>query len=333
MTKKNYDVFGVGNALVDTLVSIDETFLTKKAITKGVMTLVDVHTQGELLASLHDHPMELRSGGSAANTMVALANCGGTGCYTGKVSSDTYGEFYKSDMEQAGIFFEVEPAEEGHTGTCVVLTTPDADRTMLTYLGISTALTASDIDVERLQQSQIAYIEGYLWDGEGTKQACIHTMATAKQANVKVAFTYSDPFCVNRSRAEFEALTQDYVDILFCNHEEAMALSQTDQPEAALDYLSHLAPLVFMTWGAKGAMIAHEGDKLPVAPFPVKPIDTVGAGDAFAAGTLYGLTHGYSLLKSARWGNYLASRVILEIGARLPYSTKGQQDDVLAGYV
>ncbi len=335
MTEKQYDVFGVGNALVDTLVAIDEQFLTHHQITKGVMTLVDAHRQGEFLATLSDHHLELRSGGSAANTMVALANCGGTGCYTGKVANDTNGEFYKLDMEKAGIFFEVAPApaHEGYTGTCVVLTTPDADRTMLTHLGISTTLAASDIDLDRLQQSQIAYVEGYLWDGASTKHACVHTMESAKQAGITVAFTFSDPFCVHRCRDDFEQLTRDYVDIVFCNHDEAMAFSGQEDPELAIQMIGKLCPTVFMTWGAKGAIVCDRGSLTTVPAFPVQPIDTNGAGDAFAAGTLYGLTHGYSLTKAARWGNYVASRMILEIGARLSVSLKGQQDDILQGFV
>ena len=332
MTTKLYDVFGVGNALVDTLIAVDYPVLDAKQITKGVMTLVDAHQQGELLAYLDDHPMELRSGGSAANTMVALANCGGTGCYTGKVANDTNGEFYKSDMEKVGIFFEVMPAHAGHTGTCIVLTTPDADRTMLTHLGISTTLAATDIDVERLQQSQIAYVEGYLWDGESTKQACVQTMEAAKQAGVQVAFTYSDPFCVNRSRQDFAQLTKDYVDIVFCNHQEAIAFSQLEQPEAALKHIGTICPMVYMTWGDKGALLCHQGEITPIPAFPVTPIDTNGAGDAFAAGTLFGLTHDYSLTKAGRWGNYVASRMIVEVGARLSSPLKGQQDSILAGY-
>jgi sugar/nucleoside kinase (ribokinase family) len=179
MTKK-YDVFGVGNALVDTLASIDHDFLHKAEIKKGVMTLVDTESQNKLLNFLKEHKLELRSGGSAANTMIALANSGGNGCYTGKVADDEHGRFYKKDMEEAGIIFDVPPAKEGKTGTCVVLTTPDADRTMLTNLGISTSLTKNDIHEERLKDSQIAYVEGYLWDGQNTKEASVHTMEIAE---------------------------------------------------------------------------------------------------------------------------------------------------------
>lgn len=328
---KKYDVFGVGNALVDTLVKIDAGLLEENKITKGVMTLVDAESQGNLLASLKDHHLELRSGGSAANTMIALANSGGTGCYTGKVSEDTNGEFYKRDMENAGIFFEVLPTKEGHTGTCVVLTTPDADRTMITHLGISTTLTMNDIDTVRLSNSKISYVEGYLWDGDNTKKASLFTMEESRKSGVKVAFTFSDPFCVNRYKDDFKKLIKENVDIAFCNHEEAKALSGEENPQKALEIIGKLCPLTFMTWGEKGAYLSENGKIDHVPGFPVKPIDTNGAGDAFAAGVLFGLTHGYSVTKSARWGNYVASRMILEIGARLSVKLMGRQEEILNG--
>lgn len=322
MTKK-YNVFGVGNALVDTLASIDVDFLHKVEIKKGVMTLVDTESQAKLLQSLEGHNLKMRSGGSAANTMIALANSGGNGCYTGKVADDDLGTFYKKDMEEAGIVFDVPPSNTGKTGTCVVLTTPDADRTMLTCLGISTSLTKNDINEERLKDSQIAYIEGYLWDGQGTKETSIHTMEIAKKNGGKVAFTYSDPFCVNRSREDFIKLTGEYVDIAFCNHDEAMSLTETDSPEDAIMQLGTMCNLVFMTWGSRGAFIAVDGIVSPITGYPVNnPVDSNGAGDAFAAGVLYGLTHGFSISKSCKWGNFVASKMIMEIGARLSISLK-----------
>ncbi len=329
---RKYDVFGVGNALVDTLVHVDNKFLDENKIQKGIMTLVDSEKQGELLASLHEHKLELRSGGSAANTMIALANSGGTGCYTGKVSNDANGEFYKKDMENAGIIFEVAPANEGHTGTCVVLTTPDADRTMLTHLGISTTLTLGDIDVENLKKSKISYVEGYLWDGEGTKKASLHTMEVSKKNGVKVAFTYSDPFCVKRAKEDFIKITRENADYIFCNHEEAISLSGKNDPKDALAYIGTLCQTAFMTWGKEGAYFVDRGSITHVPGFPVNPIDTNGAGDAFAAGVLYGISQGYSLPKACRWGNYVASRIIMEIGARLSVRLMGRQDEILVGY-
>ncbi|MCZ8155749.1 MAG: adenosine kinase [Leptospira sp.] len=329
---KKYDVFGVGNALVDIIAFIEPMFLEKQNITKGVMTLVDETRQGQILADLHEAKKELRSGGSAANTMIAIANSGGACAYSGKVTKDTYGEFYKKDMEEAGVFFETEPDLEGHTGTCVVLTTPDAERTMLTSLGISTSLAPADIDIERLKVSKFVYVEGYLWDGDSTKKASELAMSEAKKHNVKVAFTYSDPFCVNRSRDEFIHLTKEYVDVVFCNTEEGLALSGKTDPREAVEFISKLADYVFMTAGKDGAYVAEKGMISLVPGFPVKPIDTTGAGDAFAAGVLYGLTNGYSNKKAARWGNYVASRIVQEVGPRLTIKLMGRQDEILKDF-
>ncbi|TGJ99674.1 adenosine kinase [Leptospira semungkisensis] len=327
---KHYDVFGIGNALVDILVPTEEAFLTKLGWTKGVMTLVDAEAQGKVLTALDSHKKELRSGGSAANTMIALANSGGTGTYTGKVTEDTYGEFYKQDMEKAGILFEVKPSNDGHTGTCVVLTTPDAERTMLTHLGISTTLTKHDLDLEKLKASSYSYVEGYLWDGPSTKEACVLTMEESKKAGVKVAFTYSDPFCVNRSREDFIRLTKEYCDLVFCNAEEAKALAGTSSKEDALKFVSSLCNHVMMTDGSNGAFAVEKGEIKHVSGFSVeKLLDTTGAGDCFAAGVLYGLTHGFTAERSAKWGNYVASRIVQEIGPRLSVRLMGRQEEIL----
>lgn len=329
---KNFDVFGVGNALVDIIAFVDPIFLKKHNIEKGVMTLVDEVYQAELLTNLKDVKKELRSGGSAANTMIALANSGGTGCYSGKVSHDTYGEFYKKDMEDSGIVFETKPVTSGHTGTCIVLTTPDADRTMLTSLGISTSLDKSDLDISALERSKYVYVEGYLWDGPSTKAASELAMKHAKDKGIKVAFTYSDPFCVNRSKEDFLHLTKTYVDVVFCNTDEGLALSGAKSPLEAVEFISKLSDLVFMTAGKEGAYVATNGKIQLVPGFPAKPIDTTGAGDSFAAGVLYGLTQGYSPARSARWGNFVASCVVQEVGPRLISRLMGRQDEILKGF-
>jgi sugar/nucleoside kinase (ribokinase family) len=323
-----FNVFGVGNALVDIVVRVEDSFLKDNKIRKGVMTLVDTTVQNQLLSGLSAHSPEKRSGGSAANTLIGVANAGGTGYYTGKVSADDNGNFYKTDMIKAGIEFHVPPGS-GHTGTCLVMTTHDGERTMLTSLGISSDLHKTDINIDALNDSEIAYVEGYLWDKENTKEASLFTMQEAKRLGKKVAFTFSDPFCVNRSRDDFKHLTKEYVDIAFCNHEEAMALTQTDSPEDAIQGMSEYCELVFMTWGHHGSMISMEGVEKHIPGYPVKAIDSNGAGDAFAAGVLYGITHGYSNEKACKWGNYMASCVIQNIGPRLPYLLKGKQEEIL----
>ena len=323
-----YNVFGVGNALVDIVVRVDDNFLKENKIRKGVMTLVDSYLQNQLFKSISDKVPDKRYGGSAANTLIGLANSGGTGYYTGKVASDSNGEFYKADMEKSGIEFNVPPGE-GFSGTCLVMTTPDGERTMLTNLGISSELSKNDINSNIIADSEIIYVEGYLWDKENTKEACIYTMQEAKRLGKKIAFTYSDPFCVNRSRDDFKHLTKEYVDIAFCNHEEAMALTQTDSPEDAIQALAEYCGLVFMTWGHHGAMISNEGIEKHIPGYPVKAIDSNGAGDAFASGVLYGITHGFSIEDSCKWGNYMASQVIQVVGPRLPFSIKDKLTEVL----
>ncbi|MDX1961042.1 MAG: adenosine kinase [Leptospiraceae bacterium] len=325
-----FDVFGLGNALVDIVTTCEDSFLKDNKIQKGVMTLVDTKTQIGVIEKLHPDDLSLRSGGSAANTLIGVANSGGTGCYTGKVAMDTDGEFYKLDMEKLGIAFEIKPVSgDGATGTCLVLTTPDGERTMLTSLGISSHISKSDIDEEAIKNSEIVYVEGYLWDRDNSKEASVYTMELAKKHGKKVAFTYSDPFCVNRSRADFVKLTKELVDIVFCNHEEAMSLTETSSPEDALRALGDIAKLAFMTWSANGAFIVNEGIEKLVSGFKVKPIDSNGAGDGFAAGVLYGLTHGLSLDQACKWGNYYASRVILEVGPRLSYSMKSKLKEII----
>jgi sugar/nucleoside kinase (ribokinase family) len=326
----HFDVFGVGNALVDIIVTCEDSFLKENKIKKGMMTLVDTPTQSIILERLRAHSTSLRSGGSAANTMIGIANSGGTGVYTGKVASDGNGAFYKNDLEKAGISFEV-PASPGTTGTCLVLTTPDGERTMLTSLGISSEISKSDIDIDKIKDSQIVYVEGYLWDKPNSKEASLFTMEMAKKFGKKVAYTYSDPFCVLRSREDFIKITKEFVDIAFCNHEEAMAMTHTESPEDAIRNMGDICNLTFMTWSEHGAFISNEGIEKHIPGFPVKAIDSNGAGDGFASGVLYGIAHGYSMEKACRWGNYYASRIVLEIGPRLSYSVKDKQAEILEG--
>jgi len=194
VVEKKYDVFGVGNAIVDTLAQVEDQFITDAGLGKGGMSLMDTENQAKILQGLETHNLRMASGGSAANTMVAIAQSGGTGVYFGKVAKDTNGEFYKTDIEKAGIDFPVAMAPQTAlpTGTCVVLTTPDAERTMCTHLGISTTLTKSEIDTDALAQSKCSYIEGYLWDAEEPRAACVEAFEQSKKLGVKaVAISFS----------------------------------------------------------------------------------------------------------------------------------------------
>jgi sugar/nucleoside kinase (ribokinase family) len=322
LSDKPFDVFGIGNALVDILAMVPHELLKKLDLAPGSMTLMDAEKQADILQHLEHEKLEMASGGSAANTMVGIAQSGGTGTYCGKVAKDTHGLFYQKDMSDAGIGFDVEMAPEAAlpTGTSIILTTPDAERTMCTHLGISTSLTADDVDVDRLAQSKVAYIEGYLWDAETPREACVKAMQEANKLGVKTAFTFSDSFLVDRFPDDFKEVTKEYCDIAFCNSDEAKRFCESEDLEACVKQIGELVSLAFITDSANGCFVVKDKELKQVAGFPVEALDTVGAGDAFAGGVLYGLTNGLDEEQAARWGNYLASRIVQINGPRLASS-------------
>ncbi len=319
---KSVDVFGVGNAMVDILAMVEDDFVKKNDLSKGGMTLMDAEKQGHLLRELKHQSLELSSGGSAANTMIAIAQSGGKGFYSGKVSGDTNGQFYREDLIEAGIGFDVHPTEENHgpTGTCLVLTTPDAERTMCTHLGVSTNLAPTDIDVDKLAQCKYSYVEGYLWDAPDPKKASIETMEQSKRLGVKVAYTFSDLFLVSRFSDDFHKLVSEYCDVVFCNADEIRNFFGSESLEDCASKLGEIVNTGFITDGANGCLVVENKKVVSVPGFSAKAIDTVGAGDSFAGGVLYGLTNGLNAQKSARWGNYMASCIVQVHGARLDKS-------------
>jgi len=251
--------------------------------------------------------------------MIGLAQSGGKAYYSGKVAKDTNGEFYRQDLLAAGIDFNVHPAAESHepTGTCVVLTTPDAERTMCTNLGVSTTLAATDIDVDRLAHCKYSYVEGYLWDAPDPRKASIETMEQSKRLGVKVAFTFSDGFLVDRFADDFHKVVSEYCDVIFCNADEVRSFFKEESLEECARKMSEISDLAFITNGDKGCVVVENKQIVDVAGFPVKAIDTVGAGDAFAGGVLFGITNGLNSVQAARWGNFLASLVVQVYGPRL----------------
>ncbi len=316
---KKYDVFGIGNAIVDILAFVPDEFIASHGLTKGSMTLVDASEQAAILNDLESVDLQLASGGSAANTMVAIAQSGGTGHFVGKVAADPNGEFYRNDMREAGIVFDVEPAAEASlpTGTSVILTTPDAERTMCTHLGISTSLEQTDADANEIAESQICYVEGYLWDGDQARAACVRAMELARKASVKVAFTFSDPFLVDRFGDDFKKLASENCDILFCNADEGRMFCGSEDLTECGRVLGEMVDLAFITDSANGCWVIEKGESTHVPGFSISALDTVGAGDAFAGGVLYGLTNGRSTTESAKWGNYFASEIVKINGPRL----------------
>lgn len=331
MSEKKYNVFGVGNALVDTLAQVQDQLVTDLSLNKGGMALMDAKAQAGVLASLDQQSLKLASGGSAANTMIAIAQSGGSGVYCGKVAGDTNGEFYKQDMEDAGILFPVTaaPVEALPTGTCVVLTTPDAERTMCTHLGVSTTLQKSDLDLDLLAQSQCSYIEGYLWDAETPRAACVEALEQSNKLGVKAAFTFSDAFLIGRYADDFRRVVNDYCDIVFCNADEAKQFFGSDDIQHCIAEMAKISNQAFITDGPAGCHVIENGQTSLVEGFAVNAIDTNGAGDAFAGATLFGLTNGLSATQSAKWGNYFASRVVEHIGPRISEDLKDKVSSIV----
>ncbi|HBN75255.1 MAG TPA: adenosine kinase [Planctomycetaceae bacterium] len=311
-----YNVYGVGNSLVDIQAHVSDDFLTELAYPKGGMTLVEEAIQQKVIASLNPDKFSRCAGGSAANTMMGIADFGGKGAYAGKTADDDIGQFFLNDMRNVGIRIEV-PATSGQSGTCVILITPDAQRTMLTHLGVSSELGPDDIEESEIAKSQYVYIEGYLFTGESTKAAAMKAIELAKKNSVKVAFTVSDPFLIDLFRDEFWELIHGPVDLLFCNLDEARALTGKDDPVDCAHEIHHHAENVAMTLGADGSILMHEKKVIPIEGVPVKAIDTTGAGDMYAAGILFGITNGLTWQQSGHLASHAAARIVSQLGARL----------------
>ena len=332
VSDKKYDVFGVGNAIVDILAQVDDHVIADLSLNKGSMALMSTEQQGDILTEINDPSLNFAAGGSAANTMVAIAQSGGSGVYTGRVADDTNGEYYKKGMEAEGILFYVPAIENGDepTGSSVILTTPDAERTMCTHLGISSTLEKSDIDFDLLSQSKCCYVEGYLWTSDKSREACLEVFKHAKANGVLSAFTFSDSFLVDLFADQFKDVVADHCDIIFCNADEARKFIGKDDLEECVKEIGAMCDQAFVTDGANGSYMAINGSVAKVEGFKVDAVDTVGAGDAFAGGVLYGLTNGLGPEKATRWGNYLASRVVSKFGPRLDVSIANEMDKAFA---
>ena len=316
MSAPTYDVLGIGNAIVDVLAHADDGFIAGHALAKGSMRLID-EQQAEALYAAMGPGVEC-SGGSCANTMAGVASFGGRGAYIGKVRNDQLGGVFRHDMTATGVAFDTSAATAGPaTARCLILVTPDAQRTMNTYLGACTRLGPADIDVARVASARVSYIEGYLWDEPAAKEACRVVMNAAHAAEREVALTLSDSFCVERYRAEFRTLVREGIDILFANESEIKALYETTSFEAALQQVRRECSLVALTRSEKGSVVMR-GDELHEVPAsPVsRVVDTTGAGDMYAAGFLYGYTSGRSLRDCGRLGGLAAAEVISHFGAR-----------------
>lgn len=327
-----YDVIGIGNALLDYQVEVPFEFIEKHSLTRGSMTLVDEKTQHKLISEIRalkgKDAIRTTSGGCAANTLAGFQSFGGKGYFIGKIAEDDHGEFYKQDLKSCGIGFDLHPGTSAQTGTCLALITPDAERTMLTHLGIAVELGPRDISFETIQKSDMVYIEGYLWDSQSARAASREAMKMAKEQKKKIAFTFSDSFCVGRYHDDFVSLAKEHINVLFCNEDEAKMATKTATAEDAFQVMKGWCETVSITAGARGAFVSrHHGKETEEVPtWPVNLVDTLGAGDLFAAGFLYGLSTNHSLRECGYLGCYAASKIIQQMSARLngPLSSEYQ---------
>jgi adenosine kinase len=317
MTSAKYDVLGIGNAIFDVLVRTDESFLAAHGMTKGGMALID---EARALSIYNDMgPATEMSGGSAANTIVGVANLGARAAYVGKVRDDQIGRLYTHDIRAAQVAFETRPAADGPaTGCSYILVTPDGERTMNTYLGAAQELMPDDIDTAQIAASAIVYIEGYLWDPINAKEAFLKASSIAHGVGRQVALTLSDSFCVDRYRGEFlELMRKGTVDLVFANEAELHSLYQTSDFDTALSQFRSDTNLGVVTRSEKGCVVASNDGVTAVPAFPIeKIVDTTGAGDLFAAGFLFGLVRGAGYENAGRLGALAAAEVIQHIGAR-----------------
>ena len=313
---KKVDLIGLGNAIVDIIVNIEDEFLEINNLDKGSMNLINSDESQRLLENCK--VIKQISGGSSANTVVCLAELGNNVQFIGRVKNDQFGDFFSSDIKKSKTIFNTPPTNVGtSTAHSIILITPDAQRTMCTYLGVSIEFEPKDIDFSVLKESKYLYLEGYLWDSELAKNAFLKAAQIAKQFNTKIILSLSDSFCVNRHRESFLKLIDEYVDIVFCNESEALSLFKKDKLSNCHGDLSSLCELVIVTLGSNGSLIINKNDIEVIKSMNKgEVIDTTGAGDIYAGGFIHGLIKNYSLKKCGEIGSICAGQIITQLGSR-----------------
>jgi len=308
-------VLCMGNAIVDIIARVDDHFLEKHERVKGSMMLVDAETSASIYADMP--PAIERSGGSAGNTAAGIASFGGRAAYIGKVHNDQLGAVFTHDIRASGVSYETVPSSEGApTATSMILVTPDAQRTMNTFLGACVELTPEDVHEAVIADAEVLYVEGYLWDSPSMKAAVLKAFELSHAAGRLISLTLSDSFCVDRFRDEFVDLVENQVDILFANEAEIKSLYQVDTFDEAAALLRPHVKIAALTRSERGSVILSKDGAIEVSAFPTEVVDTTGAGDLYAAGFLYGYTNGYSLENCAKLGGLGAAEVISQLGAR-----------------
>ena len=313
---KKVDLIGLGNAIVDIIVNIEDEFLEINNLEKGSMNLISSDESQKLLENCK--VIKQLSGGSSANTVVCLAGLGNNVQFIGRVKNDQFGNFFSSDIKESKTIFNTPPTNKGaSTAHSIILITPDAQRTMCTYLGASIEFEPKDIDFSVLKESKYLYLEGYLWDSELAKDAFLKAAEIAKNSNTKIILSLSDSFCVDRHRKSFLELIENYIDIVFCNEAEMLSLFKEDKLANCQENLSSLCELVVVTLGSNGSLIINKNDvQLIKSITKGKVIDTTGAGDIYAGGFIHGLINNYSLKKCGEIGSICAGQIITQLGSR-----------------
>mgnify|MGYP001414532213 FL=1 len=316
MNEPSLDVVGIGNAIVDVLTTTNDSLLERLSFEKGSMTLINENKAKELY-EIASNGIQ-KSGGSVANSLACISQLGGKAAFIGRVRDDKPGEIFREEISSTGTIFKTPPSSIGpSTARCLIFVTPDAQRTMCTYLGASVLLEPEDLDLSAVRKAKILYLEGYLWDNPAAKNAFIKAAEIAKNTNRKVALSLSDSFCVSRHRESFINLVEDYVDILFANEDEITSLYKTSNLNLAIEQLKKKCDLAAITLGENGSILISNGKEVAIDPFILgKAIDTTGAGDLYAGGFLKGLSGGLDPVISAKIGSICAGQIVTQLGSR-----------------
>lgn len=318
---KKYDVTGIGNALVDIEFKVTDQFFKDNEVEKGLMTLVDEERQNALMEVINTSEAKKQCGGSAANTVIAVSQFGGSSYYCCKVANDELGQFFVQDMKDSGVDNNLDPErlEEGITGKCLVMVTDDSERTMNTFLGITQNFSVKDVNEAAIKDSKYLFIEGYLVTSPNGKEAMMHAKKIAESAGTKVALTFSDPAMVKYFKANFEDVIGPSVDLLFANEEEAMLFTGKDNLLEAREELKKAAKQFIITQGKNGAMIFDGDTFIDIEPYKTTAIDSNGAGDMFAGAFMYGITNGHNYASSGKLASMASSKIVSQFGPRLKW--------------
>ncbi|MFP4111607.1 MAG: adenosine kinase [Candidatus Woesearchaeota archaeon] len=319
--EKIYDIFGIGNPVVDILAKIEDTFIEKLSLRKGSMHLISRERREDILKEIASIPKNIVPGGSCANTMFALSDLGLNVVYSGAISSDEYGNAFQKSTEKFGITGNLS-LKESPTASSIILITEDTERTMNTYLGACREYDSSDVDIEKLKQSRFLYFTGYMWDTESQKEALKKAIKIAKENDVKIIFDVADPFAVSNSREDFLKIIKEDADFFFANEEEAKMLSGKNTSDDAIEFLMLNAKAGAIKLGSNGSVIFSGNQRFDIDIFKVDAVDTTGAGDMYAAGVIFGIAKSLGFEKAGKIASFSSAEVVKNIGARLDYSLK-----------